>query len=136
MSHAIKSFEFEVDFNDIEIDDIMQVLLAEAKIYVYSEPIRLNHQGRAWRIAASANDVFAWNLPESFDIEPDELRGVFLYWQKDPEYGVKVWCIIKMGMMPQAKFAQRLIERGIWDLTEYELSPNKYEKGEKDGNKN
>ena len=127
MSHAIKSFEFEVDFNDIEIDDIMQVLLAEGKIYVYSEPLQMSKPGRTWRIAAGANDVFAWNLPESFDIEPDELHGAFLYWQKDPEYGIKVWCIVKMGMMPQARFVQRLVERGIWDLSIYDLSPNKYE---------
>jgi hypothetical protein len=37
---------------------------------------------------------------------------------------------------PQAKLVQRLIERGIWDLTEYELSPNKYEQGATDDNKN
>ena len=136
MSSAMKTFEFEVDFNDIEIEDIMQVLLAEGKIYVYSAPIHWDKPERAWRIGAGANDVFAWDLPEAVDIEPDDFTDVFECWLKDPEYGVKVWCIIKKGMMPQAKFAQRLIERGIWDLTKYELSPNKYEKGKTDGDKN
>ena len=71
--------------------------------------------------------MFAWNLPHAVDIDPDDLQAVFDFWIKDPEYGVKVWCIIKEGMMPQAWFAQRLAKRGIWDLSEYNLAPNKYE---------
>ena len=45
----IRNFEFEIDFDDIEIEDIMQVLLAEGKIYVYSVPTWAIEQ-REWKI--------------------------------------------------------------------------------------
>ena len=121
MEYNVKRFEFEIDFEDLEEDDVIQVLLAEGKISIYP------NKAEEWVVAANANDVFCWNLPQSVDIPPEELLPVFDYWMKDPEYGVKVWCIVRQGMMPQSRLAQRLKERGIWDLSIYELAPNSYE---------
>lgn len=121
MEYNVKRFEFEIDFEDLEEDDVIQVLLAEGKISIYP------NKAEEWVVAANANDVFYWNLPQSVDIPPEELLPVFDYWMKDPEYGVKVWCIVRQGMMPQSRLAQRLKERGIWDLSIYELAPNSYE---------
>lgn len=120
-----KKFEFEVDIDDLEEDDIIQVLLAEGKIFIYPISVGIASKGE-WKVGANANDVFAWNLPQSVDINPKELMEVFNHWLKDPEYGVKVWCILKEGMMPQGRFATRLKDRGIWDLLEHNLTPNKY----------
>jgi len=121
MEYNVKRFEFEIDFEDLEEDDVIQVLLAEGKISIYP------NKAEEWVVAANANDVFYLNLPQSVDIPPEELLPVFDYWMKDPEYGVKVWCIVRQGMMPQSRLAQRLKERGIWDLSIYELAPNSYE---------
>ena len=73
----VKNFEFEIDFDDLEEDDVIQVLLAEGKISIYP-----NH--------------------------------------------AEEWVMVA-GMMPQSRLAQRLTERGIWDLSRYELAPNSYE---------
>ena len=117
----------DFDLDDLEDDDIIQILLADGKIFIYPLNVGVISEGE-WKIAANANDVFCWNLPFAVHINPKELKSVFNYWQKDYEYGVKVWCIVKEGMMPQRRFALRLKERGIWDLSDYDLLANRYEK--------
>jgi len=45
-------------------------------------------------------------------------------WEKDPDWGVAVWCIGRRKQMPQKPIEKSIREAGVWDLDSMGLASN------------
>jgi len=82
-------------------------------------------------ISVNCNDIFAWGCADGEDIKYQDLRSVYEYWSKDPDWGIAVWCIVKRREMPQRPVEQRIRDAGLWDMdalkAEFALRSNYYD---------
>lgn len=72
----------------------------------------------------NCNDIFAWGCADSEDIDYEEIETLFRMWEKDPEWGPAIWCIIKRKEMPQKPVEEKIRKAGIWDLDTLNLEEN------------
>lgn len=67
-------------------------------------------------VYATCNDVFVWGCADAEDVSYDDINDLFDHWQRDPRWGVAVWCIKRRGLMPQPPVERTIRCGGIWDL--------------------
>jgi len=102
----------------------LSVLLIEQKIFLNSNWFQEGWPEDAKKrtsLNVNCNDVFAWACADSEDLDYSELEDLFNHYQKDPGWGIAVWCIKKRGQTPQKPVFDRIQSAGIWDLTKMNL---------------
>lgn len=119
-----------------EQDEIFEPELALAALLIAGRVFLNNHWFKgSWPAEAKAatsinvncNDVFAWGCADAEPMSFGDLRSVYEYYVKDPEWGCSVWCAERRRQMPQAPVVEYIKKAGIWNLHEMNLRPCRYD---------
>jgi hypothetical protein len=79
----------------------------------------------------TCNDVFMWGCSDLEEMRHDQIAKVYDHWERDPQWGTAVWCMIQRRQLPQRPVLERIRKAGIWDVdalvAEHGLRPNHYD---------
>lgn len=112
---------------DAEASQMLAVLLIKEKAFLNDHWWEDDWPEAAKRMPSvnvSCNDVFMWGCADAETIAYRDIPAVYEHFEKDPDWGVDVWCIKHRGMMPQKPVYDRIKAGGIWDLDAMGLEPN------------
>lgn len=82
------------------------------------------HVQKAIAVSVNCNDIFAWGCADAEGLPYSEIENLYRMWQKDPEWGPAVWCMLKRKEMPQEPVEKLVREGGIWNLESLNLNAN------------
>lgn len=112
--------EYIIYTEHMEDEDYLKILLCEDVLFI-NNGWWFKEQGKPWQddyitIHCNCNDIFAWACADSEDVTLCELKELYEFWKKDPNWGPAAWCIKKRKQPPQEP-ARKLIEaKGIWKV--------------------
>lgn len=113
-------------FQVLDTSYAVAALIANGKLTLYSDP-----NGKLFRLCVNCNDLFAWGLADSEDVDYDEADELYSFWRRDDRFGPEVWCMKKRRELPQAPVLHQIQKEGKWnidDLTsKYGLRQNWYD---------
>lgn len=110
--------EYTIYPNHMEAADYLKVLLCEDLIIVNNGWWDTEWPKDRISIAVICNDVFAWGCADAEEVTYSELRELYEFHKKDPDWGTAVWCIKKRKQMPQKPVEDLINKAGIWNLKE------------------
>jgi len=64
-------------------------------------------------IFLNMNDMFAWGCADAEDITYDELKDVYMHFEKNPEWGPVIWVSKKRRQLPQQPVIDMMIKGGV-----------------------
>lgn len=81
-------------------------------------------------ICVVCNDCFYYACSDAEELLYDELQDLYDHYILDKIYGPIVWCCKKRNQYPLREIYNKIQERGVWNLDEYNLKDNLYWKKE------
>lgn len=64
-------------------------------------------------IFLNMNDIFAWACADGEEITHDELKDVYLHFERNPAWGPVIWASKKRRQLPQEPVLERMMEEGV-----------------------
>ena len=101
------------------IPSMLAALLAAEVIFLNNHWWQTDWPEQAQKTAAlcvECNDIFAAACADAEEVSLEEIPDLYEHWLKDPQYGARVWCIKKRGIMPQSAYRPIIERSGMWDL--------------------
>lgn len=80
---------------------------------------------KSFALAVNTNDIFCYGA-DAVPLNYDELEDLYTHWYQDPVWGYTVWAAKKLNLMPLKRITDRIEAAGIWNLSLYNLAPNKW----------
>lgn len=68
---------------------------------------------RGFYVGLNMNDVFAWGCADSEEIKFDELKDVYMHFEKNPEWGPVIWASKKRRQLPQRPVIDMMVKDGV-----------------------
>lgn len=110
LEHEIKT--------DFENSHALALLLAHEVVFINNhwwEKDYSEEQKRLFSINLIVNECFCYGS-DAEEVFYDELEDLYNHYEKDPDYGIVVWCAKKRKTLPLPGICKWIKSRGIWNL--------------------
>ncbi len=103
---------------EFEENDVLALLLANGTVFLNNHWWRKDfteEQKQLFSINLNVNDIFG-PCADAEEVLYNEFEDLYEHYEKDPDYGVVIWCAKKRKMLPRPRICNCIVEQGIWNL--------------------
>lgn len=119
---------------EVQTDAALAIMLLNEAVFTCPVHAASDQEGEvptATLLFVTCNDVFMWGCSDLEEMRHDQIAEVYDLWEKDPQWGTAIWCMIQRRELPQRPVLERIRKTEVWDVdalvAEHGLRPNHYD---------